>query len=56
MNDYDIKNKLLNAGFAVEFINTISAKVQNSHFKRSLPVVAKVSMLKIDTDLCIRNM
>jgi NAD+ synthase len=37
-------------GFATEFIDKIYAKVQNSHFKRRLPVIAKVSNRTIDRD------
>ena len=42
--------ELVAAGFAPEFIDTIHAKVQNSHFKRRLPVIAKVSNRTIDRD------
>ena len=44
------RGELVAAGFAPEFIDTISAKVQNSHFKRRLPVIAKVSNRTIDRD------
>ncbi|MFA7061053.1 MAG: NAD+ synthase [Pedobacter sp.] len=37
-------------GFAPEFIDTVYKKVQNSHFKRRLPVIAKVSNRTIDRD------
>ena len=37
-------------GFAPEFIDQIYAKVQNSHFKRRLPVIARVSNRTIDRD------
>jgi NAD+ synthase len=42
--------ELVAKGFAPEFIDTIHAKVQNSHFKRRLPVIAKVSNRTIDRD------
>jgi len=38
------------AGFSQEFIDTIYRRVQNSHFKRRLPVIAKVSNRTIDRD------
>ncbi len=37
-------------GFAPGFIDLIAGKVQNSHFKRRLPVIAKVSNRTIDRD------
>jgi len=37
-------------GFAPEFVSKIYHKVQNSHFKRRLPVIAKVSSRTIDRD------
>jgi NAD+ synthase len=37
-------------GFKPDFITSIYAKVQNSHFKRRLPVIAKVSGRTIDRD------
>jgi NAD+ synthase len=37
-------------GFAPDFIDMIYAKVQNSHFKRRLPIIAKVSQRTIDRD------
>ncbi len=42
--------ELVTMGFAPGFIDTIHAKVQNSHFKRRLPVIAKVSNRTIDRD------
>ncbi len=42
--------ELVAQGFAPEFIDRIYAKVQNSHFKRRLPVIAKVSNRTIDRD------
>lgn len=42
--------ELLARGFAADFIDTVSSKVQNSHFKRRLPVIAKVSNRTIDRD------
>lgn len=44
------RSELLAAGFAADFIDQIYAKVQNSHFKRRLPVIAKVSTRTIDRD------
>jgi len=44
------RKELLAAGFTAEFIDTIYLKMQNSHFKRRLPVIAKVSNRTIDTD------
>lgn len=42
--------ELVAAGFEAEFIDSIYSKVQNSHFKRRLPVIAKVSNRTIDRD------
>ena len=44
------REELIAAGFSPEFIDTIYRKVQNSHFKRRLPVIAKVSNRTIDRD------
>ena len=44
------REELVVAGFEIEFIDTIYAKIQNSHFKRRLPVIAKVSNRTIDRD------
>ncbi len=44
------REELIAAGFAAEFIDTVHAKIQNSHFKRRLPVIAKVSNRTIDRD------
>jgi NAD+ synthase len=44
------REDLLAHGFPPEFIDTIYAKVQNSHFKRRLPIIAKVSQRTIDRD------
>jgi len=42
--------ELVAAGFEKEFIDKIYYKIQNSHFKRRLPVIAKVSNRTIDRD------
>ncbi|MDD2900111.1 MAG: NAD+ synthase [Desulfuromonadaceae bacterium] len=44
------KAELIAYGFELEFIESIHAKIQNSHFKRRLPVIAKVSNRTIDRD------
>ena len=44
------REELLVDGFAAEFIDEVSAKVQNSHFKRRLPVIAKLSTRTIERD------
>jgi NAD+ synthase len=44
------KSELVAEGFEEEFINSIYSKIQNSHFKRRLPVIAKVSNRTIDRD------
>jgi NAD+ synthase len=44
------RTELLNAGFEATFVDTIYRRVQNSHFKRRLPVIAKVSNRTIDRD------
>jgi NAD+ synthase len=51
MVDLRLTNEeLIVNGFAPEFIDTVYKKVQNSHFKRRLPVIAKVSNRTIDRD------
>ncbi|BDV41782.1 NH(3)-dependent NAD(+) synthetase [Geotalea uraniireducens] len=42
--------ELAAAGFADDFVAGIHSRVQNSHFKRRLPVIAKVSNRTIDRD------
>lgn len=44
------REELVTAGFDGQFIDTIYGKIQNSHFKRRLPVIAKVSQRTIDRD------
>jgi NAD+ synthase len=44
------RQELVAGGFEAEFVDSISAKIQNSHFKRRLPVIAKVSNRTIDRD------
>lgn len=44
------RDELISAGFEAGFIDDIYRKVQNSHFKRRLPVIAKVSNRTIDRD------
>ncbi|HIJ94727.1 MAG TPA: NAD+ synthase [Desulfuromonadales bacterium] len=44
------RQELVTGGFEAEFVDAISAKIQNSHFKRRLPVIAKVSNRTIDRD------
>jgi NAD+ synthase len=44
------RDELLAKGFDAKFIDSVYAKVQNSHFKRRLPVIAKVSNRTIDRD------
>lgn len=44
------RDELLEAGFEAEFIDKVMKKVQGSHFKRRLPVIAKVSNRTIDRD------
>ncbi|SJZ34763.1 NH(3)-dependent NAD(+) synthetase [Trichlorobacter thiogenes] len=45
-----ITEELLAEGLEVDFVDDIYKKVQNSHFKRRLPVIAKVSNRTIDRD------
>jgi len=42
--------ELIAAGFEEAFVSDIYRKVQNSHFKRRLPLIAKVSNRTIDRD------
>lgn len=44
------RDELVGRGFAPEFFADIARRVQNSHFKRRLPVIAKVSNRTIDRD------
>jgi NAD+ synthase len=44
------KPELIAAGFAERFVDQVTARVMNSHFKRRLPVIAKVSQRTIDRD------
>lgn len=44
------REELVENGFEVDFIDSIYSKVQNSHFKRRMPVIAKVSNRTIDRD------
>ena len=44
------KAELVADGFEHEFVESIYAKIQNSHFKRRLPIIAKVSNRTIDRD------
>lgn len=44
------REELVKSGFAPDFITTVSARIQNSHFKRRLPIIAKVSNRTIDRD------
>ena len=42
--------ELLREGFAPEFIDNVRERIKNSHFKRRLPIIAKVSNRTIDRD------
>jgi NAD+ synthase len=44
------RSELIAAGFAEAFIDRVQLMVQNSQFKRRLPVIAKVSLRTIDRD------
>ena len=44
------KPELVAEGFDSEFVESIYVKIQNSLFKRRLPVIAKVSNRTIDRD------
>jgi NAD+ synthase len=44
------REELINSGFEASFVDDIYRKVQNSHFKRRLPLIAKVSNRTIDRD------
>ncbi|MEI6205953.1 MAG: NAD+ synthase [Desulfuromonadales bacterium] len=44
------REELIHSGLAGDFIDSIYSKIQNSHFKRRLPVIAKVSNRTIDRD------
>ncbi len=42
--------ELIEAGFDERFVDQVNDRVMNSHFKRRLPVIAKVSQRTIDRD------
>ena len=42
--------ELLRAGFAAEFIDRISTLIRRNHYKRRMPVVAKLSQRTVDWD------
>lgn len=44
------RDELLAAGFTADFVDKIYKMVQSSHFKRRLPIIAKVSNRTIDRD------
>lgn len=44
------RNELICEGFEADFVDHIQLKIQKSHFKRRLPVIAKVSNRTIDRD------
>ena len=44
------RDELITAGFDAAFVDDIYKKMQNSHFKRRLPLIAKVSNRTIDRD------
>jgi NAD+ synthase len=44
------KPELVAAGFSEQFIDEVTRRVMNSHFKRRLPIIAKVSQRTIDRD------
>jgi NAD+ synthase len=44
------EEELLAEGFAREFIHNVGERIKNSHFKRRLPIIAKVSNRTIDRD------
>jgi NAD+ synthase len=42
--------ELLRAGFAAEFVDRVAAMVRRSHYKRRMPVIAKLSHRTMDRD------
>jgi NAD+ synthase len=44
------REQLIAEGFSADFVDTIHLKIQRSHFKRRLPVIAKVSNRTIERD------
>lgn len=44
------KPELIAAGFSERFVDEVTQRIMNSHFKRRLPVIAKVSQRTIDRD------
>jgi NAD+ synthase len=42
--------ELLQAGFAVEFVDRVSTMIRRNHYKRRMPVIAKLSQRTMDRD------
>jgi len=42
--------ELLNAGFAAEFVDRVATMVRHNHYKRRMPVIAKLSHRTMDSD------
>jgi NAD+ synthase len=41
---------LLQAGFAAEFVDRVATMVRRNHYKRRMPVIAKLSQRTMDRD------
>ena len=44
------RTELLQAGFAVEFVDRVSTMIRRNHYKRRMPVIAKLSHRTMDRD------
>ena len=42
--------ELLRAGFAAEFVNRVATLIRRNHYKRRMPVIAKLSLRTMDRD------
>jgi NAD+ synthase len=42
--------ELLRAGFAAEFVDRVSTLIRHNHYKRRMPVIAKLSLRTMDRD------
>ena len=44
------RDELINAGFATEFVDRVATMIRRNHYKRRMPVIAKLSQRTMDRD------
>jgi NAD+ synthase len=44
------RSELLHAGFQAEFIDLVATRIRRNHYKRRMPVIAKLSQRTMDRD------